>query len=186
MPPRGGEGMTDTHAGAVPSRTASTLTRHTSQSEPTPEVTSKGHDEHPLGGNAAGHPYCRLAGRRPQGPTAATRSSSARALTPTPIESCQQRSGPAKNNLQTLLTRPRSYRDDLRTTSNAFQRQGSLFVRLRPQCGPNGPQLPHDPRERELNLGRRTGRPATNARGSRGTTGSVTPATAFESTSSRI
>lgn len=56
-------------------------------------------------------PQCRLAGpaSRPSGRYAVTtRSSSARALTPRPIKSCQQRSGPAPNTPERVLTRPRS------------------------------------------------------------------------------
>ena len=45
---------------------------------------------------------------------AATRSSSARTLTPTPIPPCPRQAGPDQNDHPTLLTRPRSYRDDLR------------------------------------------------------------------------
>src|SRR6266540_6249161 len=52
--------------------------------------------------------------RRPQGPAAATRSGSARALTPTPISTCTQPAGEDQKTISTPLDRPRSFRDDLR------------------------------------------------------------------------
>ena len=64
-------------------------------------------------------PHRRPAGRRPQGPSAAMRSSSARALTPTPIEPCPATVRAGQEEPTDALDRPRSYRD-LRRPRSGF------------------------------------------------------------------
>jgi hypothetical protein len=104
--------MTDTPTRAVqPSlHRISTDEEHANPSSRQLEVTPPLH--HP-----ARQPAVHIIDSQGAGPKALrplTRSSFARALTPTPIESRQQRSRPRPKRPLTLLTRPRSYRDDLR------------------------------------------------------------------------
>src|SRR6266545_5303726 len=99
-----GEGMTGSPPPGLPTAgTPGTDERHTPHPLHPPEPQQP---PSPLSTSCADR-------RRPQGPAAATRSGSARALTPTPISTCTQPAGEDQKTVSTPLDRPRSFRDDL-------------------------------------------------------------------------
>src|SRR6266540_1091101 len=98
-----GEGMTGSPPPGLPTAgTPGTDERHTPHPLHPPEPQQP---PSPLSTSCADR-------RRPQGPAAATRSGSARALTPTPISTCTQPAGEDPKTVSTPLDRPRSFRDD--------------------------------------------------------------------------
>src|SRR4051794_8161679 len=102
---RRGEGMTAAPTGPATNRDHPAMTSATHTQTSTKEAAA---DSSPQSPTACANR------RRPQGPTAATRSGSARALTTTPprrvSNPADKNNGPAKEPLD----RPRSFRDDLR------------------------------------------------------------------------
>ena len=103
MPPRRGEGMTDTLSGRVHHQGSGTGESHTTPIAPQAPT--------PRSRFFAGAPACASSGER-QGPPAAPRSASGPSLTPTLHEARIEPAEQPKATETTSLTRPRSFRND--------------------------------------------------------------------------